>query len=467
MIAKLIREFLHENNVKGVAFHTRDVRDGWLFVALSGVTVDGAKFIPAAVESGAVAVIAERDAECSVPLMVVEDARAALAIAAAEFYGNPADKLRLIGVTGTNGKTSVTYFIDEILRRCGRKTGLIGTVGARVGAEDLDIAIATSTTPDQPQLHEIFARMLQMGVTDVVMEVSSHALALRKMEGLTFDVGVFTNLTQDHLDFHGTMENYAAAKAKLFAQSKYAVVNADSEYTPIMLAEFTGDAHAAYSIDAESGYQATGITYGAGDTTFTLNGAAFSLPVRGRFSVYNALAAIAAAEHLGLEPEKIRDAVADLSGVPGRIQAVPNTRGVHVLVDYAHSPDGLANIIPAVREFTSGRLITLFGCGGDRDREKRPIMGDISGRMSDYTILTSDNPRTEEPAQIIREISQGLTGYSYEIIPDRAEAIRKGVAMLNPGDALIIAGKGHEDYQIIGTEKIHFSDFETATEALQ
>jgi UDP-N-acetylmuramoyl-L-alanyl-D-glutamate--2,6-diaminopimelate ligase len=467
-------DFIHSNKFAGIAFDSRDVRENWLFVALVGTVVDGHDFIPAAIQAGASAIIAQHEIENSpVPVLVVPDTRAALAQASAAFYNHPAGKMKLIGVTGTNGKTSVTYFIDEILRACGVTTGLIGTVGARVGdaagVQDIHIPIATSTTPDPPQLHAIFAEMLARGVTHVVMEVSSHALALLKMETLTFDVGVFTNLTQDHLDFHGTMDNYRHAKAKLFSQSRFAVVNADSDSTPVMLQYHGDDPFSTFGIDNKSDLQATSIKYNTEFTTFSAGGQHYNLPVKGRFSVYNALAAIGVAQRLGLPHADIARAVSNLAGVPGRIQSVPNMRGVHVLVDYAHSPDGLANIIPAVREFCAGKLVTLFGCSGDRDREKRPIMGRIAARGSDHVIITSDNPRTENPTYIIEEIATGVRRHTtpYDIYEDRAQAIRAGIAMLSPGDALIIAGKGHEDYQIIGDEKKYFSDYQLALQILE
>ena len=389
---------------------------------------------------------------------------------AANFYNHPAKKLRLIGATGTNGKTTVTSFIEEILRNCGRKTGLIGTVGASINGQPMDITFETATTPDQLELHEIFAIMVEVGVQDVVMEVSSHALALYKMEGLTFDVSVFTNLTQDHLDFHGTMENYRLAKAQLFTQSNYAVVNIDDDSTPTMLEHHGSDPFTTYSIQREADLQAIHIEYRPENTVFSFkeNGMQFNLVPKGKFNIYNALAAIGTANALGISMEEIQPAVAKISGVLGRIQAVPNTHGLNVFVDYAHSPDGLTNIISSVREFTKGRVITLFGCGGDRDKLKRPIMGRIAGEMSDFCILTSDNPRTEDPMEILVQIEEGTreTGTAYEIRENRRDAIFAGVIMLKPEDSLIIAGKGHEDYQILGTVKHHFSDYEVASEAL-
>ncbi|MCL1846060.1 MAG: UDP-N-acetylmuramoyl-L-alanyl-D-glutamate--2,6-diaminopimelate ligase [Defluviitaleaceae bacterium] len=490
---RLLKNVACDNNFSGeteislVTHDSRAVGPGALFICLRGENADGHDFIDAAIKNGAAAIVAdekyfdaadkkygfEANSKSATPVISVPNTRQAMARISANFYDNPAEKMRLIGVTGTNGKTTTTYFIDEILRKCGRKTGLIGTVCIAANGKPLDIPFATSTTPDPPELHKIFAQMLALGVRDVVMEVSSHALALYKMEGLVFDVGVFTNLTQDHLDFHGTMDNYRAAKARLFSQSRFAVVNADDESTPTMLAFHGNDPFLTYGIDAGD-LRALHISFHE-HTTFDLEEIGglrrFVLNNQGRFNVYNSLAAIGVAEVLGVPRDEIQRAFnSGLSGVPGRIQSVPNTRGLNVLVDYAHSPDGLKNIIAAVRECMSGggRVFTLFGCGGDRDREKRPIMGKIAGELSDYCFLTSDNPRTENPAEILAQIEVGVrqTPVTYEIIENRRDAIFAAVKMLKPGDALIIAGKGHEDYQEIGAEKHHFDDFKVATKAL-
>ncbi|MCL2199764.1 MAG: UDP-N-acetylmuramoyl-L-alanyl-D-glutamate--2,6-diaminopimelate ligase [Defluviitaleaceae bacterium] len=461
-----------DGEITQVVYDSRAVQAGALFVCLRGLTVDGHDFIDRAVAAGAVAVLVEDGFTGEVPsgigVISVENTRSALAYVSANLHDNPAEKLRLVGVTGTNGKTTTTYFIEEVLRACGRKTGIIGTTGIRALGEAMDIAFATSTTPDPPELHRIFAEMARLGVRDVVMEVSSHALAFLKMEGLTFDVGVFTNLTQDHLDFHGTMENYMLAKAKLFAQSRIGVINTDCPFSGTMVEHMGGRPHFSYGLGSAD-LQAIHTERRADGSSFTLGGEEFSLPVSGKFNVYNALAAIGAAKALGIEMPKIRKAVANLSGVPGRIQAVPNARGLNVFVDYAHSPDGLENIINSVRETTKGRVITLFGCGGDRDKTKRPIMGKIAATLSDFCILTSDNPRTENPMEILAQVEGGVSPVSseYKILENRRDAIFAGVKMLTPDDALIIAGKGHEDYQIIGTTKHHFDDFETAAEALE
>jgi len=461
-----------KDEILQIEIDSRKVKPETLFICLRGLVSDGHKFIDSAVAAGAAAILTE-DRNIVVPLDVsviyVENTRKAMAYIAANFYGNPAKKLRLIGATGTNGKTTTTCFIEEILRICGRKTGLIGTNGARMGLMPMEIPFATSTTPDPLELHKIFAQMVDAGVQDVVMEVSSHALALFKMEGLTFDVSVFTNLTQDHLDFHGTMENYRLAKAQLFTQSDYAIVNIDDDSTPTILAHHGDDPFLTYGLENAADLNAIHIEHHADCSVFELDGRRFRLNPKGRFNIYNVLAAIGTAKVLGLNIANIQEAVKNISGVPGRIQSVPNERGFNVLVDYAHSPDGLINIISAVREFTTGRVITLFGCGGDRDKDKRSKMGKIAGEMSEYCILTSDNPRTEDPFDILAQVEDGVKPVAklYEVIENRRDAIFAGIKLLKPGDSLIIAGKGHEDYQIIGTTKHYFSDFEVAADALR
>jgi len=496
--------------ITAIAIDSRKVTKGGLYICLLGLSVDGHRFVDDVARAGAGAVLVEKFSKSElwppgsgrvhprpdnwdgrlqlrrnyppdVTVIEVENTRQAMAHIAANAYGRPAEKLQLIGVTGTNGKTTTTHFIDEILRGLGHTTGLIGTNGIRIGGELIDIPFATSTTPDPLELQQIFALMLEQGVKYVVMEVSSHALAFYKMEGLVFDVGVFTNLTQDHLDLHGTMDNYRLAKAILFAQSKFGVGNVDDESTATMFSHLNSRPRITYGLDNTADIRAIHIQYGPDGTVFELHGQSYTLPAKGRFNVYNALAAIGTMCALGLDSvdipsdgreaanrEAIHMAVGNLMGVPGRIQSVPNNIDAHVLVDYAHSPDGVENIITSVREFTTGRVIIIIGCGGDRDKTKRPIMGRIAGSLADYCILTSDNPRTEDPMTIIAQVEEGTksANANYEICENRRDAIFIGAGMLKPGDALIIAGKGHEDYQIIDTTKHHFSDYETAVEAL-
>jgi len=462
-------------NIDSIVIDSRRVGEQSLFVCLRGLQADGHRFINDAWQEGASAVVIDRDQEAypeGLTVLKIKNARRKLAIIAANFYGCPTEKLRLFGVTGTNGKTSTTYVMESILRQV-EKTGLIGTVGLRVDGREVDIPFSTSTTPDPPELHKMFDYMVTNGVKDVIMEVSSHALALYKMEGLFFEVAMFTNLTQDHLDFHGSMENYLAAKAKLFGQCRYGVVNIDDKYSSQIMTIGDCEHWITYGIDSDCDVRAIHINEDLADgSTFDveINGVLepFYLPVKGRFNIYNGLAAIGGALAVGIDVKQIREGLKKFEGVPGRIQSVPNDKGFHVLVDYAHSPDSLVNIINAVRAFTTGRVVTLFGCGGDRDVDKRSIMGRIAGTLSDHCIVTSDNPRSEPPEEIIRQVEEGLaeTHCPYDSFVDRREAIYHGVAMLKPGDSLIIAGKGHENYQLIGGQTLDFDDVEVAKEAL-
>jgi len=469
-------EILQEGNtdeVSNITIDSRKIESGGLFICMMGLgSVDGHKFIDNAVEKGAAAIVIEAKLPSYPPNIAVykvSDSRKSLAHIAANFYKHPEIKLRLIGVTGTNGKTSVTYMMESILQQVA-KPALIGTVGLRFDSKLLNIPFATSTTPDPPELMQIFDYIHKNGGQDVIMEVSSHALALHKMAGLNFEVAMFTNLTQDHLDFHGTMENYLAAKAKLFGQCRIAVVNADDKYSPQIMSIGNPERWITYGIDSNCDLRAINVKEKDAGCTFSIDGICdnFYLPVKARFNIYNALACIGTALAIGINVEQIRAGLANFEGVPGRIQSVPNDKGFNVIVDYAHSPDSLDNIINSVRDFTTGRVITLFGCGGDRDTDKRPIMGRIAGELSDYCILTSDNPRSEPPEIILKQIEAGVkeTSCKFASMIDRREAILHGIEMLNPGDSLIIAGKGHENYQIFKDETIHFDDVEVAKEGL-
>ena len=455
---------------------SRKASAGSLFVCHVGLHVDGHTFIPAAVAQGVSAIVCSKLPEPlpeNVAFVKVTDTRAALARIAANFYRRPVETLCMLGVTGTNGKTSTTYFVEAILRAWGKKAGVLGTSGARVGDTVIDIPYATSSTPDSIELHHILRAMADAGAAYCAMEATSHALALQKAEGIPFKVGMFTNLTQDHLDFHGTMGNYCAEKAKLFKQCEIAVINADDPYAKVMT-EGAGCRAVTYGIDADCDYKATnvvltheGVRYDIrhGDETIHIES-----PVPGRFSVYNTLCAAAAALEIGVPSECVREGLANLANVPGRIQSVPNSRGIGVIVDYAHTPDGVDNILRAVRGFTAGRVITVVGCGGDRDRTKRPIMGEIAGRGSDYVILTSDNPRSEKPEDIISEMEPGVckTACPYTKEPDRRKAICAAVSMAKPGDSVVLAGKGSEDYQEFENKRrVPFDDVRTAAEALE
>jgi UDP-N-acetylmuramoyl-L-alanyl-D-glutamate--2,6-diaminopimelate ligase len=464
-----------DDDISSIVIDSRKVTDGSLYVCIRGLTVDGHKFIPEAAGRGAAAVMTDRDQEIYPPGVTViktPHTRKSLCRVASNFYGDPAGRLRLTGITGTNGKTSTANYLETILSAAGRKTGLIGTTGVRLDGVPVDIPYDTPTTPDTIDLMKILAALLALGAEDVVMEVSSHALALYKVDGIRFHTGVFTNLTHDHLDLHGTMENYRAAKAKLFPLCRYGVVNADDEASRFFINE-QKCLFLTYGIHCDCDLKADKVEIMENGASFEadIDGVTehFFLPAKGRFNIYNCLAAIEAALTLGVPVETIRKGVADIKGVPGRIQLIPNDKKAHILVDYAHSPDGLINVINAVREFTEGRVITLFGCGGDRDKAKRPVMGRIAGELSDYCIITSDNPRSEPPELIIKEIEAGMaeTSCKYEVHQNRREAIFRGIEMLSEGDALIIAGKGHENYQIIGSETFPFDDAEVVKEKVK
>lgn len=446
-----------------------------MFVAMVGMSVDGHRFIQGAYDKGCRAVIIERDVENlpkDMTVFKVESSRTALAVMAGNFYDTPSEEMNMIGVTGTNGKTSTTYFMESVLNYVKRKTAVIGTVEIRIGGKKRDIDFATSTTPDTLELNQMLRIMADESVEDVIMEVSSHGLQLQKVDGIDFEIGIFTNLTQDHLDFHKTMENYCKAKAKLFKMCRHGVVNVDDKWADKIIEDATCDI-ITYGIDSECDLKAKNIEYRMDRVLFTVNikgeDVDFELMVPGRFSVYNALGVIGASLAMGIAVEDIKAGINSIKGVPGRIQNVPNDKGFNVIVDYAHTPDGLENILNSVREFTKNRIITVFGCGGDRDRTKRPIMGEIVAKLSDVAIVTSDNPRSEEPEAILKEIEPGVKAVTddYIMLADRKEAIYKAVNMAREGDSIVIAGKGHENYQILKDKTIHFDDTEVAKEALE
>ncbi len=462
-------------DIKGLTIDSRQVKPGFLFVAIEGFVVDGHRFIPSAVASGAKAVILTRiPSELSegVCYIRVKNPRFVLGYCAKNFYHNPGRDLKIVGVTGTNGKTSTTYFLEEIFKEYGKKTGVIGTVEIRADGKKLDYHLPTSTTPDAIDLNEILCDMRDMGVTNVAMEVSSHALQLYRVDGVEFEVGIFTNLTQDHLDLHGTMENYMKAKARLFKMCRKGVLNADDSYCG-RIKELARCRIMTYGIKNDCDIKAVNIKYMPDHVNFDIEYSGKTYPVSfavpGRFSVYNALAAVGGALAAGVPMEVIVEALGNIKGVPGRIQNIAAGRGFNVFIDYAHTPDGVLNIINAVREFTKGRIITVFGCGGDRDKKKRPIMGEISAKLSDYSIVTSDNPRSEEPEDIIKDILVGVKPVTdkFEVLVSRKDAIYRAIELAQDGDSVIIAGKGHEDYEIFKDKTIHFDDAEVAKQALE
>ena len=459
-----------EMEITGVEADSRRVCRGCLFVAVVGYESDGHSYIPSALEKGAACVLCSRPPESGVPYVLTDNTRRGLALAAANWFGRPAEKMKIVGVTGTNGKTTTTNLIKTILEKTtGKTVGLVGTNGNYIGGTLLP---TERTTPESNELQELFAEMADAGCSYVVMEVSSHALFLDRVYGVPYEVGVFTNLTEDHLDFHRTMEEYGKAKAILFSMCREGSVNADDPAWRTMTENAscrvtrTGAADGEYDMWAEDiSLHDNGV-----DFTFRCDGKAYPahLGIPGRFSVYNALSALSVTVLLGVDPEAAAEALGECTGVMGRAEIVPGGRGYTMLIDYAHTPDALENIIRTVRGFARGRVVTLFGCGGDRDRTKRPIMGKIAADLSDFVIVTSDNPRTEQPDAIIRDILEGMTETStpYVVIENRREAIAWAVANALPGDVVIFAGKGHETYQIIGKTKNHFDEREVIRDAL-
>ncbi|MBO4897261.1 MAG: UDP-N-acetylmuramoyl-L-alanyl-D-glutamate--2,6-diaminopimelate ligase [Clostridia bacterium] len=449
-----------ECDITSVEYDSRKVTPGSLFVAICGYETDGHLYVKNAVENGAAAILAQNKVEAPVPVIYTEDTRQGLALAGAAFYGNSADRLKIIGVTGTNGKTTVTYLVKKILELKGIKAGIIGTNQNIVGNEVLE---AGRTTPESLDLHELFKRMEDAGATHVIMEVSSHALALSRTYGIDFEVGAFTNLTQDHLDFHKTFEEYYKAKAKLFSQCKKGAVNIDDSYGERMAQDSKAPV-LTYGISDKADIRAENIKLSERGVIFDVNYGGKTHEVRlgipGKFSVYNALTAITICLQLGIDFEDIVKGLILAKGVKGRAEVVPLSAPYTVIIDYAHTPDGLENIINTVRGFAKGRVVTLFGCGGDRDKTKRPIMGDIAGTLSDFCVVTSDNPRTENPSLIIKDVLEGMKKFEgkYVAIEDRTEAIKYAMENAKEGDVIILAGKGHETYQIVKSGKIDYDE---------
>ena len=452
-----------EMNIKAVAYDSRKVTRGSLFVAITGFASDGNRFIPMALEKGAAVIVTAKKPETDIPYVLVESDRYALAMIGTNFYGHPAKSMTMIGVTGTNGKTSVTLLLKHVLEKTlGAKVGLIGTMENLVGDE---VIPTERTTPESFELQGLFARMRDAGCTHVVMEVSSHALTLDRVGGVQFNVAAFTNLTEDHLDFHKTMDAYCDAKAQLFARCDKAVINADDAYAPRM-AEKAACPVTGYSLQKGDlcaknlQLHAEGICFDAVTATETVP---VSLGIPGKFTVCNALAVLGIADALGISLESAAAALATAKGVKGRIEVVPTpTTPYSVLIDYAHTPDGLENVLTAVKGFCKGRVIAVFGCGGDRDPIKRPIMGRIGVKESDFAIITSDNPRTEDPMAIIEDILKGVSEDlgDYIVVPERRNAIRYAMDIAKKDDIIILAGKGHETYQEIGGVKYHLDERE-------
>jgi UDP-N-acetylmuramoyl-L-alanyl-D-glutamate--2,6-diaminopimelate ligase len=487
-----------DQDVKGLAYDSRKVSAGQLFFATPGEKADGHDFIADAVRRGAAAVVFSRAgnwprASASIR---VNDVRRTMGLWAAEFFGRPSEKLTLVGVTGTNGKTTLSYLVESILQAAGKEPGVIGTVNYRYRGHE---APSHHTTPESVDLQEMLAEMCRAGVDAVVMEVSSHALAQQRVRGLAFDVGVFTNLSRDHLDYHRDMDDYFLAKSRLFTDylsasakpQKAAVIFGDDPRGQELLGKIQGKNIDVWSYGegAQWDVRPLRVERDVGGLRGTLQARQlqikFNSPLIGAANLQNILGAVGVGLALGLDSRAVAEGIENLKSVPGRLEKVPNRLDLTILVDYAHSPDALEKVLGAVRPLTQGKLITVFGCGGDRDRGKRPLMSEIAGRLSDSVVLTSDNPRTENPLAILDEVESGIrrtnmtkrsvtspgsqtpnpkaeTETGYYVEADRRAAIGLAIHLARPGDLILIAGKGHEDYQILGTHKIHFDDREVA-----
>ncbi len=456
--------------ISGICCDSRRVQPGDLFVAVRGFDSDGHIYIPSAVEKGCAAVLCEEPAE-GVPYVVTDDSRLGLALASCAFYRDPSKELTVIGITGTNGKTTTSILVKQLLERClGAKVGLVGSISNWIGEREIHTEF---TTPESVDLQRLFREMADEGCTHCVMEVSSHSLALQRVAGTHFAIGLFTNLTQDHLDFHHTMEEYAAAKSLLFPMCERAAANTDDPWAETVLRDAPQPVY-TFSVKTDNAdltardirLSASGIRFIAleqGELTRV------SLPLPGMFSVYNALAALSCVRILGVPLTAAAEALENCSGARGRVEPVRTDGDYHIYIDYAVTPDAMENVLHTLRDIAPARLVILFGCGGDRDRGKRPKMGKIAAELADLVIVTSDNPRTEDPNAIIEEILPGVEeiGTEHVVLPDRREAIRWAIENHKPEDVILLCGKGHEDYQIIGKEKIHMDEREIVADIIR
>jgi len=461
--------------LSGISCDSKKTRPGHLFVAVKGASLDGNRFIPEAIKQGAGAVVTDQENTAAgfpgnVSLIKVKDCRQALADLAIQFYGDPSAKMRLAGVTGTNGKTTITYLIEAVLKGSGRSPAVIGTINYRFSGR---VIPSKNTTPGPLELQEMMAEMLRNGADHLVMEVSSHALSQGRTERIKFASAIFTNLTQDHLDYHKTVEEYYRAKEKLFAglsPEAYAVVNNDDQYSG-RIRKSCNCRVITYAIDRPADIIAQDIRMDMDKTEFAIVYAGGKMDIKshliGRHNVYNILAVFAWAVTEGIEPQAIRKALENFALVPGRLEKVDTGKDFRVFVDYAHTEDALKNVLTTLRQVCSKKIIVVFGCGGDRDKDKRPKMGRVVSELSDQAVLTNDNPRSEDPQAIISEIRKGMQEGKYCVIPDRKQAIREALQMAGSGDCVLIAGKGHEDYQIIKDKVIHFDDREAVRECLR
>ncbi|MCY6370357.1 UDP-N-acetylmuramoyl-L-alanyl-D-glutamate--2,6-diaminopimelate ligase [Clostridium ganghwense] len=456
--------------INKIEYDSRKIEKGDIFICIEGFNVDGHKYVQSAYEKGAVAIICSKKLdnapECNI--IKVKNGREALAVCASNFYGNPSNKLNLIGITGTNGKTTSTFMIKSILEHAGYSVGLVGTIANFIGEEKLK---AERTTPESLELHELFKKMVDKKIKYCIMEVSSHSLSLDRVYGLGFSQAVFTNLTQDHLDFHKTFENYYEAKLKLFKNTKNSVINIDDSYGKKVFEDSEGS-KITYAVDENADLVAKNIVNHSRGVEFDLHyedsNIHINLNIPGRYNVYNALCCAGACLSEGISLEDVKKGLENVV-VPGRCEIATKDCNLDfdVIVDYAHTPDGLENILKTAKEFTKGRLISVFGCGGDRDTTKRPIMGSLGSEISDIAIITSDNPRTEEPMKIIEDIIKGIKKENYMVVENRRDAIKKAMEIAKKGDVVVVAGKGHEDYQILKDKVIHFDEREVIREIVK
>lgn len=463
-----------ESKIQDIRYDNRKIEQGDIFVCIKGFKVDGHSFIGDAVKRGAKVIIVQEDVSVSedITIIKVKDTRKALALMSSNYFGNPKDKLKIIGITGTNGKTTSAFMIKSILEKAGCKTGLIGTIANYIGNKKVD---AVRTTPESYELHELFKNMVEAGVEYCVMEVSSHSLDLDRVYGVQFVEGIFTNLTRDHLDFHKTFENYYNAKFKLFERSNHSIINLDDPYGANIVDDIekrgVKTKVSTFSVEKDSDFKAFEIKSHSNGSEFKVKLdkiEEFSINIPGEYNIYNSLGCIICAYNLNIPMEKIKEGLSDIV-IPGRCELVAKEKNLpySIIIDYAHTPDGLENILSTVKAFTKNRMISVFGCGGDRDKVKRPQMGEIGCKLSDVAIITSDNPRSEEPMDIINDIVKPLKYDNFEIEVNRKEAIRKAMNMALEGDVIVIAGKGHETYQILKDETIHFDEREVVYDILE
>ena len=456
--------------IEGIESNSKNIKKGFMFVAIKGFTVDGHEFINQAIENGANTIVVEETTNLkklkipeNITLIVSKNTREFLALASSNFYGNPSKKFKLIGITGTKGKTTTTFMIKEILEKAGKKVALIGTIAIYINGKK--IADSERTTPESLELQRLFAKMVEEGVEYVVMEVSSQSLKLHRVDGCDFDLVAFTNLSEDHISEkeHPNMQDYFESKLKLFEMCKTGFVNIDDLHGNKIPSMFPENDIVGYGIDNFGNFLAKDITITNSYVDFrakiTDRNERIKVDIPGRFTVYNSLAAICICKKLGIEADIIKQALENIK-VPGRSEMVENKLEIPIMIDYAHSPESLENILHAVKSYTRGRLICVFGCGGDRDSRKRPVMGEISGKIADYTIITSDNPRTEKPEKIVEQIEEGIkkTKGKYEVIVDRTSAIEKAIKMAQKTDIIVLAGKGHESYQEINGVKYPYDE---------